>query len=87
MRTVQRKVQLLMPSRQHVLADPAHRTRTREYLLRREVVKQFWLVAGAVMLLLPALHWVVAVGLFTTFVSFMYLDEAPTLAEEWYDRH
>lgn len=90
MPTVKRMMQLLMPSRQHVLADPAHplgRTRTREYLLRREVVKQFWMVAGAAMLLLPVLHWVVAVGLFTTFVSFMYLDEAPTLAEEWYDGH
>lgn len=57
-----------------------------DYLRRREVVKNFWLVAGAAMIALPLLHWIVAVSLFTTFVSFMYLDEAPVLVEEWYDR-
>lgn len=89
MRTVERIMRMLVPADQ-VRADPSHplgRMRTREYRQRREVVKHFWLVAGGAMLLVPVLHWVVAVSLFTTFVSFMYLDEAPALAEQWCDHH
>lgn len=56
---------------------------TPDYLRRREMVKNFWLVAGVVMMACPLPHWIVAVSLFTTFVSFMYLDEAPVLADEW----
>lgn len=56
---------------------------TSAYLRRREMVKNFWLVAGAAMMVWPLLPWVVAVSLFTTFVSFMYLDEAPILIKEW----
>ena len=88
MRTVERIMRMLVPAEQ-VRADPSHplgRMLTREYRQRREVVRQFWLVACGAMLLMPVLHWVVAVGLFTTFVSFMYLDEAPVLAEQWFDR-
>jgi len=36
----------------------------------------FWIVAGLVVLLEPVLHFAVSVSLFTTFLSFMYLDEA-----------
>lgn len=91
MRTVKRIMQILMPSRGAGVAHkPRHlfgKVMTPDYLRRREMVKNFWLVAGIAMMALPLLHWIVAVSLFTTFVSLMYLDEAPVLAEEWYDRH
>ena len=57
-----------------------------DYLRRRDMVKNFWIVAGLVMAAVPLLPWIVAVSLFTTFVSFMYLDEAAVMVEEWYDR-
>ncbi|MGC1508070.1 hypothetical protein [Ketobacter sp.] len=53
----------------------AHR-RSSRYRKRREQVKVFWIVAGLVVLLEPMLHFAVSVSLFTTFLSFMYLDEA-----------
>lgn len=90
MRTVQRIMQRLKTAG---TSKAGHRPRhlfgkpmTADYLRRREMVKNFWLVAGAAMIAMPLLHWIVAVSLFTTFVSFMYLDEAPVLVEEWYDR-
>ncbi len=42
---------------------------------KRSVVKNFWIVAGLLMMLQPVLHVVLVVGMFTTFLSFMYLDE------------
>lgn len=90
MRTVNRIMQMLLPSRgAGDVRAPRHlfgKAMTPDYLRRREMVKHFWLVAGAAMIALPLLPWIVAVSLFTTFVSFMYLDEAPVLVEEWYDR-
>ena len=41
-------------------------------------MKSFWIVAGLVVLIEPALPFAVFVSLFTTFLSFMYLDEAET---------
>lgn len=40
------------------------------------MVKNFWIASGAVMVIMPALPIVIGLALFTTFVSFMYLDEA-----------
>lgn len=90
MRTVKRIMQILMSlshqqtgfQSRHLFGGPM----STDYLRRRETVKTFWIVAGFAMLAMPLLHWIVAVTLFTTFVSFMYLDEAPVLIEEWYDR-
>ncbi len=90
MRTVKQIIRLLLAA-----PDPGSNSRPQhlfgkvmssDYLRRREMVKNFWLVAGLLMLALPLLHLVVGISLFTTFVSFMYLDEGPVLAEEWYDR-
>jgi hypothetical protein len=59
--------------------DPRHsdgRRLCRAYRKRREQVKCFWIVAGLIVLVEPVLPFVVFVSLFTTFLSFMYLDEA-----------
>ncbi len=59
--------------------DPNHsygRTLCQSYLLRKRQVKNFWIIAGVVVMLEPVLHIAVVVSLFTTFLSFMYLDES-----------
>ena len=59
--------------------DPRHGSRRRlckSYRQRRQQVKNFWVVAGVLVLIEPTLPFAVFVSLFTTFVSFMYLDEA-----------
>ena len=59
--------------------DPTHsygRTLCRSYILRKRQVKSFWLIACFVILLQPVLYVAVVVSLFTTFLSFMYLDES-----------
>ncbi len=59
--------------------DPHHsykRTLCESYQKRREHVKTFWIVAGLVILVEPVLHFAILVSMFTTFLSFMYLDEA-----------
>ncbi|MAR89659.1 MAG: hypothetical protein SV765_02235 [Pseudomonadota bacterium] len=59
--------------------DPKHGSRRRlcdGYRRRRRQVKSFWIVAGLVVMIEPVLPVLVGVTLFTTFLSFMYLDEA-----------
>lgn len=51
------------------------RTLCPKYIEKKSRVKNFWLFAGALVLLQPSLHVMIVVGLFTTFLSFMYLDE------------
>lgn len=63
------------------LPDPKHGSRRRlckAYRRRRQQVKSFWIIAGLVVLIEPALPFAVFVSLFTTFLSFMYLDEVDT---------
>lgn len=71
--------QLFLPAwRQQPIADKRHaygRTLTKGYAAKKSMVKNFWIASGALMMVMPALHFVIALGLFTTFVSFMYLDE------------
>ena len=73
-------VQLFLPAwRQSVMPDRRHaygRTLTKRYQARKSMVKNFWIASGAVMVIMPALPIVIGLALFTTFVSFMYLDEA-----------
>lgn len=52
------------------------RRELRSYQLRKQRVKCFWLCAMLGIGIFPALHVAVIIGLFTTFLSFMYLDEA-----------
>lgn len=63
--------QSLAPNARH----PFARTLTSDYLARKSIVKNFWIVSGALMVLVPVMPFVVGLALFTTFVSFMYLDE------------
>lgn len=46
------------------------------YLEKKKRVKSFWICAGVGVVCFPYLHVAVSVGLFTTFLSFMYLDES-----------
>lgn len=59
-------------------ADPTHSHRRRYtaiYKRKQNIVKNIWISAGLVMLALPAIPLVVALALFTTFISFVVLDE------------
>jgi len=51
------------------------RTLCAEYQKKKSTVKNFWIAAGVVVLIQPFLHVVLVVAIFTTFISFMYLDE------------
>lgn len=64
--------QQILPERRHAYG----RTLTKRYLARKAMVKNFWIASGTAMMLMPAMPFVVGLTLFTTFVSFMYLDEA-----------
>lgn len=58
--------------------DPTHshgRRYTRSYRKKLEVVKSVWIGSGLIMLAFPALPFVAALGLLTTFLSFVILDE------------
>ncbi|WP_455365595.1 hypothetical protein [Kaarinaea lacus] len=48
---------------------------TAEYKKKKKIVRDAWIVVGLVMIGLP-LSFVMALGLVTTFVSFMFLDES-----------
>jgi len=63
----------LMPQRRHKLANP----QTREYRLKKKIVKNVWLISGATMLMNPVLYIILPLALFTTFLSFSILDETP----------
>ena len=52
-----------------------YRTLSPKYIEKKSRVKNFWILAGALVLLQPTLHVMVIAGLFTTFLSFMVLDE------------
>lgn len=73
-------LQLFLPRwRQTLTPDSKHplgRTLTKRYKAKKSVVKNFWIASGTAMVLMPALPFVIGLVLFTTFVSFMYLDEA-----------
>ena len=87
MRTPKRLISKMIPvwlHRKH--PDPRHfhgRRLTGHYQRRRSMVKNFWIVAGLAMIVVPLAHVAVGISLFTTFLSFMYLDEAPDLADQW----
>ncbi|MDX1693269.1 MAG: hypothetical protein R3208_05855 [Ketobacteraceae bacterium] len=72
--------QLFLPHwRQRMIPDRRHpfgRTLTKGYQARKSMVKNFWIASGMLMMAVPLLPVVVGLTLFTTFVSFMYLDEA-----------
>ena len=58
--------------------DPHHshgRRFTRAYKKKQEVVKSLWIYSGLVMMVIPVAPYVAAATLFTTFLSFVILDE------------
>lgn len=54
---------------------PFRRAYTREYQARKKVVYYFWIASLLCMLMLPTIGFVTSAGMFTTFLSFSYLDE------------
>jgi len=59
-------------------AEPAHchgRRYTLKYRRKKGIVKSLWIVSGLSMLVIPILPFMAALGLFTTFLSFVILDE------------
>ncbi|MDH5229358.1 MAG: hypothetical protein OEZ58_02895 [Gammaproteobacteria bacterium] len=56
--------------------------KTREYQLKKKIVRDLWLYASPIMLLL-AFNWLLVFVLFLTFISFSILDESVYS----YDRH
>ena len=48
---------------------------TAEYKKKKKLVRDAWIIVGLLMIGLP-LSFVMALGLVTTFVSFMFLDES-----------
>lgn len=59
------------------LSHPLNRMRTPQYRAKKKVVRGLWIAAGALMLAYPLAHFIVTLGLFTAFLSFSILDEAP----------
>ena len=62
------------------IADAAHPSRrrlTRRYRRKRDIVKNIWIASGLVMLAHGSPAFIVALGLGTTFLAFMILDETP----------
>ena len=59
--------------------DEAHcfrRTLCSSYQKKRARVKVFWIITAFVVMINPVLPMALVAGLFTTFLSFMYLDES-----------
>ena len=74
-----RLIEWLMPDwAQSTCPDPSHchgRRLTAHYKKKQGVVKNLWIGAGLVMLLVATLPFVFSAILFTTFLSFVILDE------------
>lgn len=59
-------------------ADHPHRRRfTRRYRRKKAIVKNIWIFSAALMLLNATPATMMALGLGTTFLSFVILDETP----------
>lgn len=55
---------------------PLARLQTARYRAKRKIVRGLWIATGLLMLAFPLTHFIVTLGLFTTFLSFTILDEA-----------
>lgn len=56
-------------------SEQVKRTKTRQYKQRIEWVKNFWIVAGLIMLAFPHPAFVAVLSLFILFLSFAFLEE------------
>lgn len=61
------------PDRRH----PHRRRFTASYRRKRGIVKNIWIASGLLMLAHGSVAMIFALGLGTTFLSFMILDETP----------
>ena len=70
----------LLPGwRRNCQPDPGHphrRRYTKNYKRKRCIVRNCWIVGGALAAINATLSVVLAIGLATTFLSFMLLDES-----------
>lgn len=67
------------PSVQVDKGDPLHpsqRRLTSSYRRKQKTVKVLWIATGLMMMAYPLVHFIVTLGLFTTFLSFTILDES-----------
>lgn len=55
---------------------PNYRRYTRRYRKKQRIVRDIWIVSGALMLWVP-LSFLLVLALATTFLAFMILDEMP----------
>ncbi|MEH6823622.1 MAG: hypothetical protein V7629_06925 [Motiliproteus sp.] len=51
------------------------RLQTTRYRAKKRIVRGLWIATGLLMLAFPLTHFIVTLGLFTTFLSFTILDE------------
>ncbi len=58
-------------------SHPLMRMRSARYHAKKKIVRGLWIATGMLMLAFPLSHFIVTLGLFTTFLSFTILDEAP----------
>ena len=58
-----------------VLRQDQERRKTTKYKKKQGIVKTVWIAMGLLMLINPVPPFVAAVSLFTTFLSFIILDE------------
>lgn len=56
--------------------DSAKHTKTPRYQAKKKIVRGLWIACGAMMIAFPITHFVITLGLFTTFLSFTILDES-----------
>ncbi len=69
---------LIILSAKNRTPDPCHhyqRAYTTRYRAKKRVVYYFWVTSLLCMLIVPTVGFVTTAGLFTTFISFSYLDE------------
>ncbi|WP_421862417.1 hypothetical protein [Motiliproteus sp.] len=57
-------------------ADSAASTKTPRYRAKKKIVRALWIACGILMLVFPITHFIITLGLFTTFLSFTILDES-----------
>ncbi len=55
---------------------PSLRRYTRKYSKKKQLVRDIWIISGAIMLCI-SIHALPVLALGTTFLSFMILDETP----------
>lgn len=61
---------------EHDSCHPQRRLQSPQYRQKKRVVRGLWIATGLLMLIFPLAHFMVTLGLFTTFLAFTILDES-----------